>query len=492
MIVMKFGGSSLESRAAVRRVIAIVESKLSAKPVVVVSALGNTTNRLLQIAEETKRGRRYNAWKGIKELWEYHAGVAEEVIEGSAYRRLEESLRHQFTALHCLIATIEDEGSELTPGLYDEILSYGERLSSEIVNAALHSAGVPSVHLDARRFILTDNQHTHAIPLYWQTYARLRRIIPRLAIDRTVVMGGFIGATEAGATTTLGRGGSDLTASIVGAAFCAEEIQIWTDVDGMLTCDPRMFDRGYKLKTVSYQEAAAMAHGGAKVLHPDTVAPAMRQRIPITIRNSGRPEVAGTRVVAAVEPCAHVVKSIACKSDLTVLEIRMHGKPEGNLDTLRQLCGCHGVCPEFLAQAGDAVYLAVRSNDRYDRLQMEIEGCVEVRLRPERAILTLVGADIPRTPGLKAQVLDALKNTEAAVLWDHHDAPAMSIVVPQSDLRKSVEALHRELFSQPDPSVLAEVLRPLPEEAEVGLHAAVVQRHQATPRPQHRLGLAER
>src|SRR5208283_250979 len=350
MIVMKFGGSSLESGAAVRRVTAIVKSHLAAKPVVVVSALGNTTNRLLQIAEETEHGRRYSAWKGIKELWEYHAGVAEEVIEGSAYRCLEESLRHQFTALHRLVATLEDEGRELTPALYDEILSYGERLSSEIVNAALHGAGTPSVQVDARQLILTDNQHTHATPLYWETYAKLRRIIPRLAIDRTVVLGGFIGATESGATTTLGRGGSDLTASIVGAAFCAEEVQIWTDVDGILTSDPRVYDRGYKLKSISYPEAAAMAYGGAKVLHPDTVAPAMRQRIPITVRNSRRPEVAGTRVVAMAEPSAHVVKSIACKSDLTVLEIRLRGDPDGNLNTLRQLCGRHGVSPEFLAQ----------------------------------------------------------------------------------------------------------------------------------------------
>ncbi len=130
MIVMKFGGSSLESGAAVRRIAAIVKSHLAARPVVVVSALGNTTNRLLQIAEETERGRRYNAWKGIKELWEYHSEVAAEVMEEPAYRCLEESLRHQFTALHRLVATLEDEGRELTPALYDEILSYGERLSS--------------------------------------------------------------------------------------------------------------------------------------------------------------------------------------------------------------------------------------------------------------------------------------------------------------------------------------------------------------------------
>jgi aspartate kinase len=492
MIVMKFGGSSLESGAAIRRVTGIVKSHADAKPVVVVSALGDTTNRLVQIADDAERGHRYIAWKGVKELWEYHSDVAEEVVDGPAYRCLDESLRHHFTALHRIVATLEDEGGELTPALRDEILSYGERLSSEIVTAALHRAGRPSAHLDARQLILTDDRHTHATPLYWETYAKMRRIIPRLAIDRTVVMGGFIGATESGATTTLGRGGSDLTASITGAALCAEEIQIWTDVDGMLTCDPRVFDRGYQLRSISYEEAAAMAKSGAKVLHPDTAEPATRQRIPITIRNSRQPDVPGTRVVATAEPSTHVVKSIACKSNLTVLEIRLHADPVANLEALQQLCGCHGVSPEFLAASGDSVYLAINSSDRYDRLQMDLAGCVEVRLRTERAIITLVGTDVPNTPGLKAQVLGALKNREAVVLWENDKAPAMSIVVPQPDLRKSVEMLHRELFASPDSRILNEVRRPLQEVSTVGFRTPTMPEFEPTQGKPHRLGFAGR
>ncbi len=360
------------------------------------------------------------------------------------------------------------------------------------MTAALHSAGRPSVHLDAPQLILTDDRHTHATPLYWETYAKMRRIIPRLVIERTVVMDGFIGATESGATTTLGRGGSDLTASIIGAALCAEEIQIWTDVDGMLTCDPRVFDRGYQLRSISYEEAAAMAQSGAKVLHPDTVEPATRQRIPITIRNSRQPDVPGTRVEATATPSTHVVKSIACKSNLTILEIRLYANPAANLEALRQLCGCHGVSPEFLAQSGDAVYLAIKSSDRYDRLQMDLAGCVEIRLRPERAIITLVGTEVRHTPGLKAQLLTALKNPDAVVLWDHDQAPAMSIVVPQPDLRKSVEILPRELFSNPDPRILSEVRRPVPEVSKVGFRTHVLPEFQTIPEKPHRLGLAGR
>ena len=181
-----------------------------------------------------------------------------------------------------------DEGREVTPALLDEIASFGQRMSSQIVAAALEIGGVPSVHLDARQLILTDSRHTHATPLYWESYANWREI-PYLGDGRVAVMGGFIGATKDGVTTTLGRGGSDLTASIVGAGISADEIQIWTDVDGMLTCDPRVFQGGYRLRSLSYQEAAALAGSGAKVLHPDTVTPAIRQRIPLVIRNSRRP-----------------------------------------------------------------------------------------------------------------------------------------------------------------------------------------------------------
>jgi aspartate kinase len=259
MIVMKFGGSSLESGEAIHRVTKIVKSQLERKPVVVVSAMGKTTNQLLDLAAEAERGHSYFAWKRLKELQEYHIEETGKVIGGAALESLENSLHKQFTDLCRLIFEMSDEGREFTPALKDEIASLGERVSSEILTAALASAGVNAFHLDSRKMILTDDEYTNATPLYWETYAKIRRVIPVLAFNRTVVMEGFIGATAAGATTTLGRGGSDLTASVVGAGISAEEVQIWTGVDGMLSCDPRAFDGGYRLKCLSYDEAAAMA-----------------------------------------------------------------------------------------------------------------------------------------------------------------------------------------------------------------------------------------
>lgn len=448
----------MESGEALARLAAIVQSRVEAKPVVVVSAMGCTTNRLIELSAEAARGHSYFAWKHLKELQEYHLTEAEKVVAGELAEWLDTSVRKQFRDLHLIMLEISDEGRELTPALRDEIVSYGERISSEIVTAALHSAGIPSVHLDARQVIVTDDRHTQAEPLYWQTYARLRRAIPRLGQDRVVVMGGFIGSSESGATTTLGRGGSDLTATLVGAGIAADEIQIWKDVDGMLTCDPRVHGAGFRLKSISYEEAAEMARCGAKILHPSAVQPAIRQRIPIVLRNSRRPEIGGTQIAAAAAPCSNPVKSIACKQNLTVLEIRA---PEPHaaaslIASLHQLCERQGTAAEFTAHSGRLIYFGVKSTDRFDNLQTELAGCVEVRLRPGCAVISLVGAGVAAAPLLPERALAVLKEVPDAVVACQGTSLAISLIVPQADLKRSVELLHREFFRQVDPAVFVE------------------------------------
>ena len=211
----------------------------------------------------------------------------------------------------------------LSPALSDAVLSFGERLSSLIVTAAFRREGIDATHLDARRVLVTNGRHSQATPLHAETDALLRS---RISEERVTVMGGFIGATEDGVTTTLGRGGSDYTAAIVGAAIGAEEIQIWTDVDGMLTCDPRLVPDGHCLQSISYGEAEELAKSGAEVLHPATVAPAIWQGIPIVIRNSRNPGAPGTRI-AAETPCDGVVMSIACKTGISLLHLHAPRTP---------------------------------------------------------------------------------------------------------------------------------------------------------------------
>jgi aspartate kinase len=466
MIVMKFGGSSVESAEAIARMVGVVRSQLSRRPVVVVSALGKTTDQLLEFAEEARRGGRYVAAKCLDELQEYHFAVAEQVACGAALDWLERSLQRSFRDLRVMLFEVAEEGREFTPALQDEISSFGERMSSEIVTAALESAGVDSIHLDARQLILTDDCHTHAQPLYWGSYAKLRRAIVPLAENRVVVLGGFIGSTEGGATTTLvtttlGRGGSDLTASIVGAGISAEEIQIWTDVDGMLTADPQVLAGGYRLKGISFEEAATMARSGAKVLHPDTVTPAVRQRIPIVIRNSRRPELEGTRITELAPACSNPVKAIISKSDLTVLELRPSAKdaavnPEALAAALSEMCARHGVPAEFVSRTNEAIFLAVKRTARCQDLPFGLDGCVEVRLHPRAAILSLVGAGITASPEVAARAVCALKQIPNTLVTDVNSKMAVNLIVPRLEMERCVEILHREFFKQVDPAVFVE------------------------------------
>jgi aspartate kinase len=457
MTVMKFGGSSVESGDAIAGLIATVRSELSNQPVVVVSALGKTTDKLLEFAEEAKRSKRYEASKILDEIQEHHFEVVEQVVRGATLDWIERSVQRSFRDLRVILFEVAEEGRELTPALRDEIASFGERMSSEILVAALQSAGVDAVHLDARQLILTDDCYTNAKPLYWESYAKLRRAIVPLAGNRVVVLGGFIAATGDGATTTLGRGGSDLTASIVGAGISAEEIQIWTDVDGMLSCDPRVMPGGYRLKAISYEEAAALAAAGAKVLHPDTVTPAVRQRIPVVIRNSRRPDVEGTRITETVPRCSNPVKAIACKRGLTVLELRH--KYAGNLGqlatALREMCERQGLPAEFVCQSSDAIFVALKSTASYPDLPLDLDGCMEVRLHPRSAVLTLVGAGIAQSPDLPARAVSALKQIPAMLVADREMKISVSVIVPDHALERSVELLHREFFTQVDPSVFA-------------------------------------
>jgi len=228
-------------------------------------------------------------------------------------------------------------------------------------------------------------------------------------------------------------------------------------VDGMLTCDPRVLPGGYRLKAISYEEAAALAGAGAKVLHPDTVKPAVRQRIPVVIRNSRRPGVEGTRITEIAPPCSNPVKAIAMKRRLTVLELR-HKNP-GNLGqlaaALREMCERQGLPAEFVSQASDAIFLALRSTASYRDLPFDLDGCLEVRLHPRSAILTLVGAGIAQSPDLPMRALSALKQIPTMLVTDSDLKIAVSLIVPDRALEQCVDLLHREFFSQVDPSVFA-------------------------------------
>jgi len=445
MIVMKFGGTSVESKAAIERVAGIVRSRLRQRPVVVVSAMGRTTNKLLSIAAAAAGGERDRALTELEALRSAHLRESSGLCEAE--------IEEHFHELSELVRGLAVMG-ELTPRATDAVSAYGERISSIIVAALFRNWGLESVHLDSRKVVVTDRRHTQAAPLFPETNARLMATVPNLAERGVVVMGGFIGATEDGVTSTLGRGGSDYTASIVGAGIGADEIQIWTDVDGMLTADPTILPGGYRVKTCSFAEAAELAYFGAKVLHPATVLPAIEKNIPVRILNSRRPEVDGTLIVAEAPPCADPIRSIACKRNITLVNIvstRML-MAHGFLRRIFEVFDRFETPVDMLATSEVSVSLTIDNTRALAAIQTELEHFADISIEEDQAMVSLVGDHIRNTPGVAGRIFSALRNINVRMISQGASRLNMGLVVAAPDLRPAVESLHREFFSDPDPT----------------------------------------
>ena len=454
MIVMKFGGTSVESAAAIKRVSGIVKARLAQKPVVVVSAMGKTTNKLLAMAGEAVAGRRDEAVRLHTELRAFHFEEASKAIDDADRPQLEQLLDGHFQELAAFLDELADLG-EFPPQYVDLISSYGERLSSEIVALAFRHFGVDAAHVDSRSVVITDRRYTQASPLYPRTYAKLEAVVKPLAENQVVVMGGFIGSTQDGFTTTLGRGGSDFSASIIGAGIGATEIQIWTDVDGMLTCDPRILPGGHRVKIISFGEAAELAYFGAKVLHPATVVPAIDKNIPVLILNSRNPDSPGTRIVGDRVATSNIVKSIACKKDITVVNIRSLRMlmAHGFLRRIFEVFDRYSTSVDMVSTSEVSVSLTIDNAEMLDEICAELRLIAEVTVDRNQAAVCLVGDNITHTPGISARVFTALSKVNVRMISQGSSVLNMSIVVAGEDLRDAVEALHTEFFSTVDPEV---------------------------------------
>lgn len=448
---MKFGGSSVESATAIQRVASIVR-ECDRRPVVVVSAMGKTTDRLLAIARFCAEGNRNAAWRELAALRRFHSREAARLVSPAQAIALDRDICRHFEELEQILMEVGALGS-LTPALSDAVLSFGERLSSRIVTAAFRHVGIDAVHLDARSVIVTDERHMQALPLRDETNALLRR---KISHDQVTVLGGFIGATEAGVTTTLGRGGSDYTAAIVGAAICAEEIQIWTDVDGMLTCDPRVVADGHCLRSISYLEAEEMAKSGAKVLHPATVAPAVWQKIPIVIRNSRNPGAPGTRI-AAEAPRDGEVMSIACRTGVSLLHLRAPHTPLTS-EFGRQVWEAFedaGVAFELISPSVRRFSLAVAAADLTAEFVKNLRAIAEVEIEHGRALISLIGHNASRTSANLARASQRLGEIPGGSTLTCCTDSRFAFVVAEGSVAAAANALHDEFFQQPDPGVVS-------------------------------------
>jgi aspartate kinase len=324
-VVMKFGGTSLEDAAAIRRACRLVTRRAPLRPTVVVSALAGVTDQLMHMGWAAAEGRPGFARESLQQLRQRHQAVAGGLIAGEPCNRLGREFEAQCMEIEKAVSSIAAEKA-FTPQSQDRLLGVGESLSSKLVHAALRSAGVDAAWVDARECIITDAAHTRATPLWLETEQRLDAVVrPLLESGRIPVMGGFVGATRDGIATTLGRGGSDFSAALVGAGLHARRIEIWTDVDGIMTTDPNLCSEARRVARMSFEEAAELAFFGAKVLHPATLAPAMGRNVPVWVLNARNPECPGTEIVtrsAGVHDAdASQVKAITSRRGLAIVDV---------------------------------------------------------------------------------------------------------------------------------------------------------------------------
>jgi aspartate kinase len=456
-IVMKFGGTSVGDAKAIGRMVEIVRGRLKHRPVVVVSAMARVTDQLLQMARAAGNGDRKTALTLARELRERHYNTAGELLGTALFTQFHSDLGTEFEDLEELLRGISAVG-ELTPRTTDNVASFGEVLSSKLVTAALSAHGIEATLVDSRDCIVTDGNFTRATPLYEETNIKLSDLVqPLIGLGRVPVMGGFIGANRSGITTTIGRGGSDFSAAIVGAGLGAEKIEIWTDVDGMLTTDPNLCPDARRIKVISFDEAAELAYFGAKVLHPATVLPAIQKNIPVYILNSRNPTCEGTRITARAPHCRNFFKAIAAKKRITIIDIaapRMllaHGFLKAIFDAFDR----HRIPIDVVSTSEVSVSLTVDSNESIPALAEDLSRLADVKYEGRKAIVCLVGENLREVPGIAAHVFGQLTDVKIRMISQGASEINLTFVVDEEQVPSIVQRLHKTFFADPDPEIFA-------------------------------------
>ena len=446
--VLKFGGTSVEDAAAFERVAGIVRAALAARPVVVTSAMSRMTDALLGAVRLASEGDVEGARAGLAPHLDRHVTVAESFLaaEGVAEARATvEDARRRIGGLLEVIA--EHPGTRAS--LRDEVVSYGERLSSAVLAMALRARGIPARWVDARACVRTDEEHGRAAPLPDPTGECTRRELgPLVEAGEVPVLGGFIGSAPSGATTTLGRGGSDYTAALVGAALEAREIQIWTDVTGFLTADPRVVPGARRIGHLSYEEAAELAYFGAKVLHPKTIQPAVEREVPVRICNSRAPEAGGTLIDARAEPLPGGVRAIAHKTGVTIVRVssaRMLGA-YGFLRALFEVFARHRTAVDVVTTSEVSVSLSLEETEALHAIVAELRELGEVQVEGGNAIVCVVGAGLRGTPGVAGRVFQTIPDINVGLISQGASGVNLTFVVEEARVVETVRRLHASFF----------------------------------------------
>lgn len=445
---MKFGGTSVGDVTAFERVSKVVSSQADKRPVVVVSAMTKVTDALLAAFETAKKGDAEAAYSSLGPHFERHEQVAETLIGSEGRSAFSTELKFARDEL-CDLLTRASRRSLPLSMLKDAVVSYGEQLSSRLLAEVFKSKGLNSRQVDSRRLIVTDDEYGAAQP-FWEETAELVKLElgPMVAGGEIPVMGGFIAASRGGETTTLGRGGSDYSAAMVAAALDASELQIWTDVTGVMTCDPRVCPDARTIPVLSYDEAAELAYFGAKVLHPKTIKPAVDHHIPVRVCNTFEPEAVGTMVLDKSREAPNKIKSIAHKKNITILRItsaRMLGA-YGFMSAVFQVFDRYRTVIDVISTSEVSVALTLDNADSLENVIRDLERLGEVEVETGYAVICVVGEGLRASTGLASKIFSTIEDVNIALVSHGASAVNLTFVIKEEDVPQVIKKLHREFF----------------------------------------------
>ncbi len=445
---MKFGGTSVKDAEAFSRVADIVGAEGGDSPVVVTSAMAKVTDALLAAFDVAKKGDADAAFELLSEHFERHGAVASELLNDEGQNNYKQELTFAREELAGLLKRVERRALPLQM-LRDAVVSYGEQLSSRLLAEVCKSKGIKARHVDTRRLIVTDDEYGSARPIWDETEELIKLELEPLIEARDVpVMGGFIASNRAGETTTLGRGGSDYTAALIGAALDSKEIQIWTDVTGVLTCDPRICADARTVEVLSYDEAAELAYFGAKVLHPKTIQPAVDHSIPVRVCNSHQPSERGTMVIASSGLSENRIKSIAHKTGITILRIssaRMLGS-YGFMSALFQVFERFRTVIDVISTSEVSVALTLDNTESLEKIVTELERLGDVEVEHNYAVICIVGEGLRASAGLASKVFSTIDDVNISLISHGASSVNLTFVVKESEVANVISRLHGKFF----------------------------------------------
>jgi aspartate kinase len=445
---MKFGGTSVGDAAAFERVFQVVSMQTEVQPVVVVSAMTGVTDALLNAVDVAKKGDFAGAYASLEPHFDRHIEVSKHFIPEGSSNLFDTELEFARGEISDLLMRVSRRSLPLQM-LKDAIVSYGEQLSSRLLSEVLKAKGINARQMDARRIIVTDDEYGAAQPIWNETEELVKvELLPLIETGEVPILGGFIAGSRSGETTTLGRGGSDYSAALVAAALDARELQIWTDVTGVMTCDPRICGDARTIPVLSYEEAAELAYFGAKVLHPKTIKPAVDHGIPVRVCNTFEPHEVGTMVLSRSDVSPNKIKSIAHKKNITILRItsaRMLGS-YGFMSALFQIFERYRTVIDVISTSEVSVALTLDNTAELEKIAADLGRLGDVEVERGYAVICVVGEGLRASTGMASKIFSTIDDVSIALVSHGASSVNLTFVVHEEDAASVIRKLHSSFF----------------------------------------------